>query len=307
MLVYTRVFRSLEHHKVFMSSSDFFQRFHFESLGIRGELVRLNESWRQTQGTTEYPEAIASALGQSLAASVLLSGTIKFEGSLILQIQSNGPLRTLVAQTTHQRSIRGLAHWKNPIPNTDLRQLCPDGRLVITIQNNEADPYQGIVAIDENSLSGALESYFSQSEQLATRLWLDADKHTATGLFLQVLPGTSRDSEDWNRIMHLSETITSTELRNLPPEEILHRLYHEETVRLSEAEPVVFRCGCQRERIETVLLTLGEAEISDIISKNEFVDVHCDFCNRLYRFDRVDVAALFNDKTTLKHPGKHHH
>lgn len=290
-----------------MSSSDFFQRFHFESLGIRGELVRLDESWRQTQGDMEYPVSVVSLLGQSLAASVLLSGTIKFEGSLILQMQSSGPLKTLVAQSTHLRTIRGLAHWKEPLGDHDLRHMCPDGRLIITIQNQNADPYQGIVAVDQSTLSGTLERYFEQSEQLATRLWLNADRRIATGLFLQVLPGTSAHSEDWNRILHLSETITSDELRSLPPEEILYRLYNEETVRLSEPEPVVFRCGCQRERIETVLLTLGYSEISDLLNQNEFVDVHCDFCNRLYRFDRIDVGALFNAKSTSKHPGRQRH
>jgi molecular chaperone Hsp33 len=290
-----------------MTSFDFFQRFHFESLGIRGELVRLNKSWQQAKGETPYPPHIAARLGESLCAAVLLSGTIKFNGSLILQMQSSGPLRTLVAQATHLRTIRGLAHWSESDEASDLQQLCPDGRLVITIQNQDNEPYQGIVAIDEKTIAHSLERYFLQSEQLPTRLWLHADQKCATGLFLQVLPGTDLTSDGWNRILHLTETITSSELMSLPSEELLFRLYHEEQVRLSNPEPVIFRCGCQRERIETVLVTLGPEEINETLEEQGAIEVHCDFCNRLYRFDRVDVAALFNEKTTLRHPGSSQH
>lgn len=290
-----------------MASSDFFQRFYFESLGIRGEIVRLNESWKQTQGLTRYPAQVAAILGESLCATVLLSGTIKFEGSLILQIQSAGPLKTIVAQTTHQRTIRGLAHWAPDLAVDDFQNLLPDGRLVITIQNQNHEPYQGIVAVEGNSIAETLESYFQQSEQLPTRLWLDADTDMATGIFLQILPDKNRTADDWNRILHLTETLTREELRELPSEQLLYRLYNEEDVRIIEPEPVLFRCNCNRERIETVLLTLGAAEIEEILSREGAVEVHCDFCNRLYRFDQVDIGALFNDKTTLRHPHPSQH
>lgn len=290
-----------------MASSDFFQRFYFESLGIRGEIVRLNESWKQTQGLTRYPAQVAAILGESLCATVLLSGTIKFEGSLILQIQSAGPLKTIVAQTTHQRTIRGLAHWAPDLAVDDFQNLLPDGRLVITIQNQNHEPYQGIVAVEGNSIAETLESYFQQSEQLPTRLWLDADTDMATGIFLQILPDKNRTADDWNRILHLTETLTREELRELPSEQLLYRLYNEEDVRIIEPEPVLFRCNCNRERIETVLLTLGAAEIEEILSREGAVEVHCDFCNRLYRFDQVDIGALFNDKTTSRHPHPSQH
>jgi molecular chaperone Hsp33 len=178
---------------------------------------------------------------------------------------------------------------------------------VITIQNQDSEPYQGIVAVDGTSIAKTLECYFAQSEQLPTRMWLQADQHTASGLFLQVLPGVDLTGDDWNRILHLTETITPDELKRLPPEELLYRLYNEEEVRVSEPEPVLFRCGCQRERIETVLLTLGSDEIQDILQREGNVEVHCDFCNRLYRFDPVDIAALFNQSATAKHPGARQH
>ena len=290
-----------------MASSDFFQRFYFESLGIRGEIVRLNESWKQTQGSTAYPDRIATLLGESLCATVLLSGTIKFKGSLILKIQSPGPVKTIVAQTTHQRTIRGLAHWTPPLETLELKELCPEGRLVITIQNQQHAPYQGIVAVDGNSIAETLEAYFQHSEQLPTRIWLDADADVATGIFLQILPEKDRTSDDWNRILHLTETLTREELRSLPSEEILYRLYNEEDVRVIEPEPVVFRCSCDRERIETVLLTLGAEEVEDILSREEAIEVHCEFCNRLYRFDKVDIGALYNEKASVKQPKSSHH
>lgn len=290
-----------------MASSDFFQRFYFESLGIRGEIVRLNESWKQTQGLTRYPAPVAALLGESLCATVLLSGTIKFQGSLILQIQSGGPVKTIVAQTTHQRTVRGLAHWAPDLDTQNFQQLLPDGRLVITIQNQNHEPYQGIVSVDGTSIADTLESYFRQSEQLPTRLWLDADSELATGIFLQILPEKERLEDDWNRILHLTDTLTREELRELPSEELLYRLYNEEDVRIIEPEPVLFRCSCDRERIETVLLTLGSDEIEDVLSREGAIEVHCDFCNRLYRFDKVDIGALYNDKSTLRHPHPSHH
>lgn len=290
-----------------MASTDFFQRFYFESLGIRGEIVRLNESWKQTQGVTHYPAPIAALLGESLCASVLLSGTIKFQGALILQIQSAGPVKTIVAQTTHQRTIRGLAHWMPDLTSHSFQELLPAGRLVITIQNQNHEPYQGIVAVDGHSVADTLEGYFQQSEQLPTRLWLDADNDVATGIFLQILPEKERMEDDWNRILHLTDTLTREELRELPSEELLYRLYHEEDLRIIEPEPVLFRCSCNRERIETVLLTLGPNEIEDILNREGAIEVHCDFCNRLYRFDKVDIGALCNDKATHRHALPIHH
>lgn len=290
-----------------MATSDFFQRFYFESLGIRGEIVRLNESWKQTQGITRYPSQVAAMLGESLCATVLLSGTIKFQGSLILQIQSTGPVKTIVAQTTHQRTIRGLAHWTPDLASNDFQHLLSEGRLVITIQNQNHEPYQGIVAVEGHSIAETLESYFQQSEQLPTRLWLDADADIATGIFLQILPDKDRTADDWNRILHLTETLTREELRELPSEQLLYRLYNEEDVRIIEPEPVLFRCSCDRERIETVLLTLGADEVEDILNREGAVEVHCDFCNRLYRFDKVDIGALYNDKATFRHPHPSHH
>ncbi|MBP1148399.1 MULTISPECIES: Hsp33 family molecular chaperone HslO [Methylocaldum] len=282
-----------------MSEFDSFQRFLFEDLGIRGELVRLDASWQAVLERHPYPPAVSSQLGQALAAVLLLSATIKFKGSLILQAQGHGPLNTLVAQATHQRTIRGLAHWRGEVTGETLSDIYGPGHLVLTVQNEDSEPYQGIVALEGDDLAGAIETYFSRSEQLATRLWLAADEQRAAGLLIQELPAKQRDRDDWTRVEYLADTVTEGELLNLPSQELLYRLFNEESVRLFDSEPISFRCGCSRERIESVLLTLGNHEVESILEQEDSVEVGCEFCNRRYHFDRVDIGGLFTNEIRL--------
>jgi len=285
-----------------MSEFDSFQRFLFEDLGIRGELVRLDASWQAVLERHPYPPAVLSQLGQALAAVLMLSATIKFKGSLILQAQGRGPLHTLVAQATHLRTIRGLAHWNGDVTGETLSEIYGPGRLVLTVRNEDSEPYQGIVALEGANLAGAIQTYFSRSEQLATRLWLTADEQRAAGLLIQELPAKQRDRDDWARIEYLADTVTDAELLHLPSQELLYRLFNEETVRLFDSEPISFRCGCSRERIETVLLTLGNREVESILEHEDSVDVGCEFCNRRYHFDRVDIGSLFTKEIRLSPP-----
>ena len=289
-----------------MSDYDSFRRFFFEDLGIRGEWVRLDDSWEAARAGTSYPLSVEAQLGQALAAVVLLSGTIKFQGSLILQIQSTGPLTTLVAQATHSRTIRGAACWKDPIEGDTLPEVFGEGRMVLTIQNQNNPPYQGIVALEGNTLAQAIEVYFTRSEQLPTRLWLFADHQRAGGLFIQALPEHTGTREDWNRVNFLADTLTKAELLNLPSEVLLYRLFNEERVRLFEPETVVFRCGCTRERVEQVLIALGLGDVGDLLDQDSPVRVCCEFCNRDYQFDRVDIAALFAQQSRFFSPATRH-
>ncbi|HYE36154.1 Hsp33 family molecular chaperone HslO [Methylocaldum sp.] len=285
-----------------MSKFDSFQRFVFEDLGIRGELVRLDASWHAVLERHPYPPVVQSQLGQALVAVVLLSATIKFKGSLILQAQSRGPLHTLVAQATHQRTIRGLAHWRGEVAGETLPDIYGPGHLVLTVRNEDAEPYQGIVALEGSDLGEAIQTYFSRSEQLATRLWLAADEQRAAGLLIQELPGKQREVDDWARVQYLADTVTEAELLNLPGQELLYRLFNEEKVRLFDSEPISFRCGCSRERIESVLHTLGHREIESILEHEDSVEVDCEFCNRHYHFDRVDIGGLFTNEIRLSPP-----
>lgn len=289
-----------------MSDYDNFQRFLFEELGIRGELVRLDASWETARAHHTYPPLVEAQLGQALAAVVLLSATVKFKGSLILQAQGSGPLTTLVAQATHTRSIRGLAHWHGEVGGDALEEIYGSGRLVLTIQNEGTEPYQGIVALEGSNLAEAIQTYFSLSEQLATRLWLAADGRRAAGLFIQELPSHQRQPADWERIAFLADTVTNAELLHLPGQELLYRLFNEEKVRLFEPEPVVFRCTCSRERIEGMLLAMGRQEVQSVIEERGSLEVDCEFCNRHYHFDRVDVGALFAREVRTPSIRTHH-
>jgi len=258
--------------------------------------VHLEASWRAVLDRHPYPPAVQPPLGQVLAAVVLLSSTIKFEGALILQVEAQGPLRTLVAQATDRRTLRGLARWEGDVPQgSSLHETFGAGRVVLTASAPGGERYQGVVALEGASLSAALETYFAQSEQLPTRLWLAADGSRATGLLLQRLPGTSVEDDTWPRAVVLADTLRDAELLGLSAEPLLYRLFHEERVRLFDAEPVSFRCGCSRERIEGLLRSLGREEVDSVLAEQGVVEVTCEFCNRVYRVDAVDAAALFHE------------
>jgi molecular chaperone Hsp33 len=288
-------------------NQDHLHRFLFEGVGIRGELVQLDAGWQAVLARHDYPSAVQSQLGQALAATVLLSATIKFKGCLILQAQGEGPLQTLVAQATHRRTFRGLARWDGMVPQGTLAETYGLGRLVLTIQREGRDPYQGIVPLEGINLAEALQTYFSYSEQLNTRLWLAANEQRAAGLFLQELPASQPENETaWERIAWLASTVTAQEMLSLPPMELLYRLFYEEQVRLFESEPVAFRCGCSRQRIEDTLLALGQEETDAILEEQGSIEVDCEFCNRHYSFDRVDIEQLFTEQVRTPVPPTRH-
>lgn len=276
-----------------MADTDSIHRFLFEQTGIRGNLVHLDASWRAILGNHPYPPVVGTHLGQSLAAVALLSATIKFNGSLILQVQGAGPLRTLVAQATSARTLRGIARWSGEPPaGGSLAECTGEGRLVLTIERAQGEPYQGVVPLAGHGIGAALEHYFATSEQLPTRLWLAADEGRAAGLLLQRLP-TDEAADDWERVGMLAATLTPEELLRLSTLEVLHRLFHEEDIRLFESEPLSYRCGCSRTRIEDMLRTLGEAEVNSMIAEQGGIEITCEFCNRTYRLDAVDAGQLF--------------
>ncbi len=285
-----------------MADHDQLHRFLFEHLDLRGELVQMEASWQAVLDQHNYPEAVKTVLGQTMAATLILSATIKFDGSIIIQAQSSGPITTLVSQATSKRTVRGLAHWQGEVEDTNLTDMFGDGQLVITIDGNKTERYQGIVALEGANIAEALQIYFCASEQLESRFWLFANGKRAAGLFLQQLPSEQEQNDDWERITALADTITEDELLNLSTTELLHRLFHEEEVRLFEAEPVTFRCSCSQEKIEHSLLAMGKQEADDIIEEQGGIHVDCDFCNKHYTFDKFDTEQLFSDATLMESP-----
>jgi molecular chaperone Hsp33 len=296
-----------------MHDRDRLHRFIFEQFPFRGHLVHLDASWRALIEHREYPAEIRDILGEAVAASLLLAATIKFDGVLSLQLQGDGPVHLMLAQCTSGLGVRGLARYRET-ESGGMR--IGAGNLTVTLETDDgAQRYQGIVPITGERLAESLQVYFENSEQLPTRLWLHADEHGASGMLLQRLPGTSATAgasastsvdvvdaaaidDAWRRVQLIGETLTADEMRTLADAEILHRLFNEDDVRLFESSPVFFRCRCSRERVAGMLQGLGEAETRSVLAERGEVEVRCDFCNRAYVFDAVDVAQLFNASAT---------
>jgi molecular chaperone Hsp33 len=301
-----------------MHDRDRLHRFIFEHFPIRGHLVHLDAAWHALIEHAEYPAAIRDALGEAVAASLLLAATIKFEGVLSLQLQGDGPVHLMLVQCTSGLGVRGLARYREDALTAAgaeagatssigrIADLIGAGNLTVTLETDDsAQRYQGIVSITGQRLADSLQVYFENSEQLPTRLWLHADAKGASGMLLQKLPAANSSpgagpvdaaaiDDAWRRVQLIAETLTAEEMRTLPDAQILHRLFNEDDVRLFEPAPVYFRCRCSRERVSGMLQGLGEAETRSILAERGEVEVRCDFCNRAYVFDAVDVAQLFN-------------
>lgn len=279
-----------------MPPRDALQRFLFEHTAVRGEIVQLDDSWRTVLARHDYPDGVRRLLGEMMAAAALLSATLKFAGSMILQIRGSGPVTLLVVECSASLEMRAVAKWEGELDAAaSLPQLVGDGRFVITLDPGEGrKPYQGIVAVEGESVAAALEHYMARSEQLPTRLYLAADGESAAGMLLQKLPGVQEGDHDaWNRAVHLGGTLAAKELLGLPAGDIIHRLYHEEDVRVFDPVPVVFRCSCSPQRVAAMLRMLGRDEARAALDEHGKIDVQCEFCNRRYAFDEIDVAQLF--------------
>lgn len=288
-----------------MPDNDRLYRFLIENSNVRGELVHLNATWQAVLERTNYPDNVKAVLGEALAACALLAATIKFDGSLILQIRGDGPLHLLVAQTTAEGSMRAIARWNKEVPEQGLHNIFGQGQMVITIEPKDSDPYQGIIMLEGEHLKDALEAYFVQSEQLNTRLWLAADADTCGGFLLQELPSNENDEFSWEHFNVLADTLQQEEILQLPARDILHRLFHEEDIRLFDPEPMCFRCTCSKERISSMLLSLGSDEVHGILEEQGKIAVDCEFCNAHYELDPIDIDALFapipGSSTATKH------
>lgn len=291
-----------------MQEKDVLRRFLFDGLAVRGEWLNLSASWQAAKQHHQYPDAVMQILGEALAAATLLSATIKFDGNLIIQAQGDGPLKSLVAQSTNNREIRGWARCDETISGASLSELLGSGLLVLTIEPNSGDPYQGIVPLTGSRLAEAVEAYFAQSEQLKTRLWIFANKNQAAALFIQELPAQQDEQtrEDWQRIEALANTITEQELLSLSCEEVLHRLFNEEQVRLFAAEPISFKCRCSAEKVETTLLSLGRETVDEILAEQGEIIADCEFCSAKYHFDKVDIARVFSGAVIHPHSKTRH-
>ncbi|MGL5285561.1 MAG: Hsp33 family molecular chaperone HslO [Aeromonas sp.] len=281
-------------------SQDLLHRYLFEEYEVRGELVQLDQTYRHIVDAQSYPLQVQTLLGELLVATSLLTATLKFEGSITVQLQGDGPVKMAVINGDHNQQLRGVARFEGELPSSsNLKDLVGNGQLVITISPEQGERYQGIIALSADTLAGCLEAYFAQSEQLPTRLWIRTGmvegEPKAAGIMVQALPAQSEDHEaDFDHLVKLTETIKDEELFTLPAVDILYRLYHQDEVRVFEPQAVAFRCTCSRERCEHALLQVGRDEALSIVLEQGGIDMHCDYCGSHYLFDGSDVESLFN-------------
>lgn len=276
-------------------SADCVRRFLLEELDIRGALVRLSGAWTRMQSGRHYPAPVQRLLGEMAAVSVLVGCNLKQPARLTFQVQGNGPVSLLVVDCDEQLTIRGMAKHAPNVPARGLSELLGDGRLVLTLQSRTArEPYQSVVPLHGASVAEVFEHYLAQSEQQPTRLWLAATPSSASGMFLQALPGASgKDADGWNRVAHLAATVSADELQRLPAEVLLTRLFPEESVRLFDGNEVRYECPEDWNKVRAMLKGLGREEIESILHEHGEIVVHDDICNHEYRFGPEVLDELF--------------
>lgn len=276
----------------------------FKGGTARAHFVRIDKTWLEVASRHNESPEVLTLLGEMSCASILFSASLKYQGSVVLQLHGDGPVRLAVAECNSSLGFRSTVKMSQALevlPGAtwqDLVNQHNQGRFSVVLDPKVAaqQPYQGIVPLHQEGLAQALESYMEKSEQLPTRLWLACDGERAAGLLLQQLPqiaaGPSHDDE-WERLIALAATVTPEELLKTDPQTLLHQLFWEETPRLLEQQAVEFFCPCSREKVGRMLRTLGTEEISEILAEQGEVEVNCDFCNTAYRFDAVDCTELF--------------
>jgi molecular chaperone Hsp33 len=295
------------------------RRFIFENQPVRGHWVNLEGAWRELCAHASYPPQVRQLLGEAVVASVLLAATLKFRGTLTFQLQGNGAVRLLVAQCTHDFRVRAVARCDEGAVSADasaaegagearslFRRLVGEaGLITVTVEAEEKSlRYQGIVPLSGASLAESLEAYFASSEQLPTRVLLSADEAHGAGMLVQKLPSAEHASEI--RSSALEEAWRGAErgigrlrggpdLREQSLEELLAYGFPGRDLRLFRGAPVRFECRCSEGRVAGLLRALGPEEVRDVLREQGAVTVTCEFCHRPYRFDSVDVEALFSD------------
>jgi molecular chaperone Hsp33 len=279
-----------------MSSSDQLVRFLFREKDVRGEIVKVASSLDLMLQNHQYAHPVKQLLAELVAATSLLTATLKFEGNIAVQVQGDGPVRFAAVNGNNQQQFRGVVRMQSEIQGDSFIDLIGQGFLLVTVTPDQGERYQGVIPVTGNSLAETLEAYFNQSEQLPTRIYLHTDiqqQHSkAAGLLLQVLPVDQDKAKlDFAELETLTDTVTAEELLQLSPEDMLYRLFHQEVVELFPAQPIEFVCGCSREKCESAIISLGQTAIEEHIAEGN-LDISCEYCNTTYKFDATALIAL---------------
>ena len=275
------------------TNNDQITRFIFENHSVRGLWIELSDSLEQLKGEHQYPETVQKQLLEAALAANLLAATIKFEGRLTMQAQSGGELSLLLIQANHDHYFRGIARHNGTVtPSDNLKQLMPGAQMAITIEPENGKRYQGIVPMHQSNLSANLEDYFKQSEQLETRIWLFSDGTRGAGLMLQAMPGATPET-DFDHLAQLAQTLSKDEALTLTTESILHRLFHQDPLRVFPPKPVEYRCGCSRNKSLASMTLVPKEELLEILQQEGQIAVNCEFCHTKYTFDTIDIEQIF--------------
>ncbi|MGK0441069.1 MAG: molecular chaperone Hsp33 [Pseudohongiellaceae bacterium] len=278
--------------------TDQIQRFIFDNADVRGEIIRLEKSYQEALNKHHYTAPVAALLGDFLCAAALLSQTIKFEGTLILQARSEGEIPIIMAEATSAGNLRGIARDADSAVSEDFQTLLKNGQLSITIDPVKGQRYQGIVPLDGDNLAECIEHYFAQSEQLSTRIIFAGDGTRSAGMLLQELPVSPINADKdraqlWEHLTHLINTLTPEELLTLEFETLLFRLYHDEQVRTFDATTLRFQCSCSEQRTINAINLMGRNEAEQLIEEMGAIAIQCEFCHHDYRFGSQDLDRIF--------------
>ena len=281
------------------TEQDLLHRYIFDKHHVRGELVQVHEAFDAMLANHNYPPVVKKILGELLAATSLLTATLKFEGDISVQLQGDGPLKYAVVNGNHQQKMRAVARFDESIQEATLPELIGSGFMVITITPDGGEKYQGVAELKKPTLAECIENYFETSEQLRTRVWLATDindtANKSAGMLLQVLPVEEKAEQDFDHLEALTNTITDDEMLNLPAQQVLTRLYHEDNPQLFEPQPVKYECGCSREKTADAIVKLSYDDAKALVEERGDIEIICQFCLTQYLFDAVDVEALFKN------------
>lgn len=278
-----------------MQSADSLIRYTFAQAPVRGELVQLEQSYQRLVQGHDYPPVVRNLLGQLMAVTSLLSATLKFDGHINLQLQGDGKLNFATVNGSQQQELRGVARLLDAVDDETFVELLGNkAYMVITLSPEDGERYQGMVEVKptDSSLADVIERYFTQSEQLQTRVWLHANDTHVGGLLLQSMPGEDDPEHGFEHLAALTATMTAEELFSLEATDVLHRLYHEEEVIVYEPTPVRFYCGCSRERSMNALYSVSVDELRDIIQTDGEIKLTCDYCLAEYVYDEEDLGVI---------------
>jgi molecular chaperone Hsp33 len=285
-------------------NNDKMQGFMFTDMDIRGVHLRLDQGVKALLDQQDYPAPVARLLTEMLIVACLLSANLKLRGHLSVQIRGAGRLKWVMAECRQLSDdadqpfrVKGMAQVDGAIDaHASLADMVADGRLIITIEPDQGQRYQGIVMADQATLAECVESYFYQSEQLPTHIQLVSTDAGAAGFMLQRLPQTlaneSQADLDWELVHALASSLTRDELAQLPADQVLYRLFHEQQVSVFTPRPVLQQCDCSRERCGAAIVGLGKTAVAEILAEQKAIIIDCHFCNSHYAFDEVDCHVL---------------